>query len=177
MDLGLIEPEQVEEALLMQAAEAEEARKALVEAAEAEGQDPLDPSVSTALVPTKARVGEVLVRGGFLDEVSLAAALSRQFGVPLADLRLESPDPEAVELVPEALARQHLILPLKFENDRLQVVTADPFDVEAIRAITYHVGKVALRIGARSEIERHWIVHTTCSNSADDAIRAFELTL
>ena len=176
MELGIIEPGDVEEALRLQAEETEEARKALVSAAEAEGQDPLDPSVSKALVPVKPRVGEVLMRDGVLDEVSLAAALSRQFGVPLADLRVESPDPEAVQLVPEDLARQHVILPLKFENDRLQVVTADPFDVEAIRAITYHVGKVALRIGARSEIERHLDRAYNVLSAADDHIRAFELS-
>ncbi|MCO5322453.1 MAG: Flp pilus assembly complex ATPase component TadA [Microthrixaceae bacterium] len=176
MELGIIEPGDVEEALRLQAEETEEARKALVAAAEAEGQDPLDPSMSQALVPVKPRVGEVLMRDGVLDEVSLAAALSRQFGVPLADLRVESPDPEAVQLVPEELAREHVILPLKFENDRLQVVTADPFDVEAIRAITYHVGKVALRIGARSEIERHLDRAYNVLSAADDHIRAFELS-
>lgn len=176
LDLGLIEPSAVEEALRMQAEEARDARQALAAAAEAEGQDPLDPSLSTELVPTKPRVGEVLMRSGALDEVSLAAALSRQFGVPLADLRLEVPDSEAVQLVPEELAREHLILPLKFENDRLQVVTADPFDVEAIRAITYHVGKVALRIGARSEIERHLDRAYNALQTADEHIRAFELS-
>ncbi|MFV0315924.1 MAG: GspE/PulE family protein, partial [Microthrixaceae bacterium] len=102
--------------------------------------------------------------------------LSRQFGVPLADLRLESPDPKAVELVPEELARAHTILPLKFENDRLQVVTADPYDTEAIRAITYHVGKVALRIGARSDIERQLDRVYNVLQAADEHIRAFELT-
>lgn len=176
MELGLIEPGAVEEALRLQAEETEEARRALVAAAEAEGQDPLDPSVSTDLVPAKPKVGEVLMRTGALDEVSLAAALSRQFGVPLADLRVESPDPEAVQLVPEELAREHLLLPLKFENDRLQVVTADPFDTAAIRAITYHVGKVALRIGARSEIERQLDRAYNVLQAADEHIRAFELT-
>lgn len=175
LELGLIEPGAVESALQMQAEETEAARKALVAAAEAEGQDPLDPSFGTDLVPVKPKMGELLIRGGHLDEVSLAAALSRQFGVPLADLRVESPDPEAVQLVPEELAREHLILPLKFENDRLQVVTADPFDVEAIRAITYHVGKVALRIGARSDIERHLDRAYDVLEQADEHIRAFEL--
>ena len=175
LELGIIEPGDVEEALRLQAEETEEARRALVAAAEAEGQDPLDPSVSTALVPTKPRVGEMLMRSGHLDEVSLAAALSRQFGVPLADLKVETPDPEAVQLVPEELARQHLILPLRFDNDRLQVVTSDPFDTEAIRAITYHVGKVALRIGARSEIERQLDRAYNVLDQADQHIRAFEL--
>ncbi|MCZ7628316.1 MAG: GspE/PulE family protein [Microthrixaceae bacterium] len=95
---------------------------------------------------------------------------------PLADLRVESPDPEAVALVPEELAREHLILPLRFEHDRLQVVTADPFDTDAIRAVTYHVGKVALRIGARGDIERHLDRAYNVLTTADDHIRAFELT-
>ena len=176
LELGLIEPDAVESALNMQAQETEEARQALLAAAEAEGQDPLDPSAVTDLVPAGPKFGEVLIKHGHLDEISLAAALSRQFGVPMADLRMEAPDPAAVELVPEALAREHVILPLRFDNDRLQVVTADPFDTDAIRAITYHVGKVALRIGARSEIERHLDRAYNVLQSADEHIRAFELT-
>ncbi|MFV0318557.1 MAG: GspE/PulE family protein [Microthrixaceae bacterium] len=175
LELGLIEPGVVDEALRLQADEAEAARRALEAAAEAEDLNG-DPSTSTDLVPAPPRVGEVLMRGGFLDEVSLAAALSRQFGVPLADLRIESPDPMAVQLVPEDLAREHTILPLRFQNDRLQVVTADPFDVEAIRAVTHHVGKVALRIGSRSEIERQLDRAYNVLDQADEHIRAFELT-
>ena len=161
IEMGLIEPQSVETALLSQAQVARAA------------QDAGDSGNGVQVLP---RVGEVLIRGGFLDEVSLATALSRQFGVPLADLRLESAEPAAVALVPEQLAREHHVLPLRLDGDRLELVTADPFDTEAIRTITDHVGKVALRIGSRSDIESQLDQAYNVLHDAGDHIRAFELS-
>jgi len=171
LELGLIEQQSVENALLVQAAEAEAAR--LSREAAADGGE----TVSSDVLPARPRIGEVLMRDGILDEVGLAAALGRQFGVPLADLRLESPDPAVVQLVPEQLARKHEVLPLRLDEDRLELVTSDPYDVEAIRAITNHVGKeVALRIGSLSDIERQLDQTYNVLQSAGQHIQAFELS-
>ena len=163
IELGQVQPEAVERALLTQAREAEAARAAGGDATD--GTDPARP-----------HVGQLLMRDDLLDEVGLAAALSHQFRVPLADLRIESPDREAVELVPEALARKHMVLPLRLDGDRLELVTADPLDVDAIREVTDQVGKVALRIGAPSEIERLLDRAYDVLQTAGQHIQAFELS-
>ncbi len=124
----------------------------------------------------RAKLGQVLVQRGALDDVALAAALSRQFGVPLADLRAEAPDPAAVELIPEELARTHKVLPLSLEGDRVHVASADPYDVPAIRALTQHCGKIAMHIGAASDVERQLDQAYNVLRSTDEMIQAFELT-
>jgi type IV pilus assembly protein PilB len=148
LDLGIIEPDALFEALAQQAKVPEEGRR---------------------------RLGEQLVAAGTIDDVALAAALSRQFGVPLADLRVDSPSAAAVELIPEELARTHRVLPLRVDADRVQIVSADPYDVRAIRALTHHCGRIALLIGAGSDIERHLDDAYNVLKAAGLHIQAFEL--
>ena len=167
IDLGLVEPQAIEHALLTQAGEADAERAAREAVARGE--------LSESDVPLRRRIGDILMSEGELDEVGLAAALSHQFGVPLADLRVEGANPAAVKLVPEEMAREHHVLPLRFDGDRLELVTADPFDTAAIRVVTDHVGKVALRIGSGSDIERQLDQAYNVLYEADEHIRAFEL--
>ena len=148
LDLGLIEPDPLVDALAAQAAAAPEARH---------------------------RLGEFLIERGDIDDVALAAALSRQFGVPLADLRVDSPTIEAIERVPEELARAHGIVPLRLEGDRVHIVSADPYDTAAIRALTHHCGRVALLIGSARDIERHQDEAYNALKAAGLHIQAFEL--
>ena len=97
--------------------------------------------LTEADVPIRRPIGEILMSERQLDEVCLAAALSHQFGVPLADLRIEGASADAVKLVPEEMAREHHVLPLRLDGDRLELVTADPFDTDAIRVVTDHEGR------------------------------------
>ncbi len=149
LDLGTIEPD------------------ALLDALEAQAQQ--DPA-------SRQLLGQVLLARGALDDVALAAALSRQFGVPLADLRAETPEPAAVELIPEELARAHKVLPLSIEVDRVHLASADPYDTTAIRALTQHCGKIAMHIGAASDIERQLDQAYNALRATDEMIQAFELT-
>src|SRR4051794_20139544 len=48
------------------------------------------------------RVGEILIRDGALREGALARGLAEQLDLPLIDLRLRTPQPEALALLPEA---------------------------------------------------------------------------
>ena len=46
------------------------------------------------LVSTGKRLGAFLVDAGLIDELVLTAALAEQFGLRVADLRREAPDPD-----------------------------------------------------------------------------------
>jgi len=50
-------------------------------------------------------------------------------------------DPVAVELVPEAMARKYLVLPLTFEGDYLILTMADPGDMEALESVALQTKK------------------------------------
>jgi type II secretory ATPase GspE/PulE/Tfp pilus assembly ATPase PilB-like protein len=78
------------------------------------------------------KLSEILVSKGFLRVEELATFLSIMWNVPLIDLKTHAIQPEALALVPEDMARQHIIIPLNIIGDSLVVVMADPDDYIAI---------------------------------------------
>ncbi|MFN7150242.1 MAG: GspE/PulE family protein, partial [Microthrixaceae bacterium] len=123
-----------------------------------------------------AQLGQVLLNMGKIDETALAAALAFQFGIPLADLTHEKPVQDALDIVGEDLARQHVVIPLRIENERVFMAIADPLDTKAIDDLTRKCKRIGLLMGTRSEIERLLDESYNVLNQAQDAIRAFELT-
>ena len=120
--------------------------------------------VAEALVQQAAsgkRVGALLVELGALKETDLAEVLAEHFGLAIVDLSTESPQPECVALVPEALARAHTCIPLwKDENDALVVAVSDP-TAELLHLLTLHIGGAVVLVVApdadvRKAIDRHY---------------------
>ena len=58
------------------------------------------------------RFGETVVRLGLASEVEIARALSDQLGIPFIDLSAMSISQQALQEVPERLAKKHQILPV-----------------------------------------------------------------
>jgi type IV pilus assembly protein PilB len=71
------------------------------------------------------RLGEILVEMGFLDQRSLVGALAEFFGMSETDLRRHNPEPAALTLVPEELAREQQVIPIRLDDDGLHVAVAD----------------------------------------------------
>jgi type IV pilus assembly protein PilB len=88
----------------------------------------------------RERLGQTLVRMGFIDEGDVVHLLGRQFSLPIADAEmLSKADPEAVQLIPEHLARQAGLLALHRDEGTLEVAMGDPLDVvtlDHLRALT-----------------------------------------
>ncbi|HKN49962.1 MAG TPA: ATPase, T2SS/T4P/T4SS family, partial [Actinomycetota bacterium] len=85
--------------------------------------------VSEALLQQSAsgkRLGTLLVELGVLDERNLAATVAEQLGLPLADLSRQAPEPEALKLLPEAVARRLRAMPLRITAAGLEIALADP---------------------------------------------------
>ena len=74
------------------------------------------------------RLGELLVEMGVLEERDLVEALAEFFGMPVADLRRYKPDPDALALVSEDVARQNMAMPISLHDDGLHVAVAEPSD-------------------------------------------------
>jgi type IV pilus assembly protein PilB len=84
-------------------------------------------------------IGQLLVEDGAVTEAVLMGALARQLGLEFVDLAEYPIDRGAVALLPEAMARRLLALPVTWAEDRLVVAMADPGNVLAIddlRAVT-----------------------------------------
>jgi type IV pilus assembly protein PilB len=85
-------------------------------------------SALQAQVDSGKRLGEVLVDMGALDERGLVDALADFFEMPVTDLRRDTPDRTALALVPEAMAREHLAIPVRVDDVGLHVAVAQPSD-------------------------------------------------
>jgi type IV pilus assembly protein PilB len=68
------------------------------------------------------------VETGALDERSLVDALADYFDMPVTHLRRDAPDQAALALMPEALAREHLAIPVHLDGEGLRVAVAQPSD-------------------------------------------------
>jgi type IV pilus assembly protein PilB len=81
---------------------------------------------------TRDRLGRILVELNMASERQIAEALAEQLGLPMINLASHRIDPEAVRLVPEAVARKRRAVPLTVEAGNLVVAMADPLDVFAL---------------------------------------------
>lgn len=77
-------------------------------------------------------LGRSLVEIGVLTESQLVAALARQVGMDFIDLDEFAVDRVAVSMVPAALCRRYVVLPVRIENGTLILATADPGNVVAV---------------------------------------------
>ncbi|MCC6502833.1 MAG: Flp pilus assembly complex ATPase component TadA [Deltaproteobacteria bacterium] len=80
----------------------------------------------------RQRLGAVIVHKGYATEMDIAQTLAFQLGIPFVDISKAQVDPEAVGLVPERLAKQHVLMPLTQEHRVLRVAMADPLNLRAI---------------------------------------------
>ena len=86
-----------------------------------------------------APLGRVLTERGLVSEIDLARTVAGQHGLDFIDLTDRAIDPSITALVPEAVARRYLALPIGMDDDRLVVAMADPsnvFALDDIRTLT-----------------------------------------
>jgi type II secretory ATPase GspE/PulE/Tfp pilus assembly ATPase PilB-like protein len=94
-----------------------------------------------AVAAARAKAGksrtlwEALVAGGAATDDQILQALARRFRIKVADL--STLDPKVVQGVPEQLARRYQILPLRMTDSYLEIATANPFDLDAEKALAF----------------------------------------
>lgn len=86
------------------------------------------------------RFGEALVTLGIVTQEDIDWALSNQLDIPYIRLKKEMIDPDAVQLVPAALARKFNLIPLIKAGSELNIAIADPLNRPAIEAVEQLTG-------------------------------------
>ncbi len=74
-------------------------------------------------------VVDALLARGILSETALMEVLGRASGVPPVDLTHVTPDPAALDCIPQESCREWGVLPLTRNGDVLTIATSDPFHV------------------------------------------------
>jgi type IV pilus assembly protein PilB len=80
----------------------------------------------------RGMLGRILVRRGLITMDQLGGALAEQFGVPFVDVVPQAVNPQIVRLLPERLARQRSCLPVSVSGNTMQLAMVAPDDIEAI---------------------------------------------
>jgi type II secretory ATPase GspE/PulE/Tfp pilus assembly ATPase PilB-like protein/ActR/RegA family two-component response regulator len=84
---------------------------------------------------------DALVALGLMAEGDAYGLLARATGLPLVPLENAQPSELALRLVPERLARRHMVVPLQVDNRTLTYATCRPFDIEAERDLSFASGR------------------------------------
>jgi type IV pilus assembly protein PilB len=86
------------------------------------------------------RIGEHLVRLGYVTEEDILDCLSQQYGVPSINLRHFDIEESIIRLIPADVARKYQFTPVSKTGATLTVAMADPTNVFAMDDITFITG-------------------------------------
>lgn len=100
---------------------------------------------------TGARLGEVLLAEKLVGEQDLLATLGEQLNVPYARLQLGLYDPAVVQMLPQKAAERLGIVPLFKVRDEVTLATADPQSMPSISEVEERLGCRARPVLARRD--------------------------
>lgn len=121
----------------------------------------------------RKKLGEVIVDLEMATEEEIAQALSLQLGVPMVDLTNMPVEPQAIDLIPEKVARKHLIVPIAIDQKDLQIAMADPLSFEAFEDVRFASGftirpAIATRTGILWAIDQHYHLGSSLNTIVQD---------
>lgn len=100
-----------------------------------------------------ARLGDTLIDLGYVTDTQIMQALEYQLRIPYLNLATVTIDANAPGLISEEMAKQHILIPIGFEDNQLVVVMNDPLDFVAIDEIRYRTGRPILaKSGTKRQI-------------------------
>jgi type IV pilus assembly protein PilB len=110
---------------------------------------------------TGGKLGETLIKLGFVSEEDITECLSQQFGVPSINLAHFEIDPSVIKLIPADVARKYNILPVNKTGATITIAMADPTNVFAMDDIKFMTGYnvepvVASELGIKAAIDNYY---------------------
>lgn len=125
--------------------------------------------------PAGADFGDVLVSMRILDEHALISARAELYGMDVADLRQTSPEQQALDLIPDSMAREHFLIPMTLDDVGLHVAMADQPSLELMALLSDTTG-TAIRpmLAPLSEIRRAIENNYRALGGLDHLVQAFE---
>ncbi len=88
------------------------------------------------------RLGEVLIKQGFVTEDNILKTMQSQLGLPSIDLSKVVLNDGILKLLPEAVVRKYSVLPIELTNGQLLVATSDPTDYFALDDLRLAAGSM-----------------------------------
>jgi type IV pilus assembly protein PilB len=121
---------------------------------------------------------EALAKLGYAEADDIMKAKAEQHGMPFIELREIEIPPSVVELVPESLARENIVMPLAQENGAIKVIMHDPMDFETIDKLRFVLNReievaLAPKEAIVEAINRYYGGTTSETESVDSMLQEF----
>lgn len=124
---------------------------------------------------TGQKLGVTLITQGWITEDQLFKVLEEQYQIPYVDINNIYIDPKVPKLISESLARKHMVIPIRLENNVITIAMVDPLDMIAkddIRLITaMDINPV---ICSQSDIAKAINRYYDASEKAEKAVEDFK---
>jgi type IV pilus assembly protein PilB len=104
---------------------------------------------------TRERLGRLLIKQGFVMEEDIMRTLSQQLRIPYVDLSRQTIDKKLVLLVPQTVAENYLLVPIREDGKSLTVAMSDPLNILAIDELSIRTKRTIIPVIAlEAEIQR-----------------------
>jgi type IV pilus assembly protein PilB len=101
----------------------------------------------------KATLADCLIKLGYASGEEVMRALAQQYGLDYIDLREVSIPDSVIELVPESVARENVVLPLAGDEDSIKVIASNPNDLETQDKLRFILNrKIEIALAPRENI-------------------------
>ena len=124
-------------------------------------------------------VEEALVKAGYVSAAEIGRRQAKQFGYDFVDLEGREIPPSVIEMVPESVARENVVLPLELADESLVVVLANPMAFEVLEKLRFILNRdikvvMASKDSIQTAINRHYGQSET--ESVDSMLQEFTET-
>ena len=102
---------------------------------------------------SKLSLGEAIMKLGYADEDDLVKCMAKAHRLESVDLNsLEIPE-SVIELMPETVARENVVLPLDDIDGRLKIAISDPRDMDTLEKLRFILNRdIMVTLASRSSI-------------------------
>jgi type IV pilus assembly protein PilB len=123
-------------------------------------------------------VEEALVKLGYADADDIMKAKAEQHGLPFVELKEIEIPASVIELVPESLARENIVMPLSQQSGVIRVIMHDPLDFETIDKLRFVLNReievsLAPKESIVEAINKYYGSATSETESVDSMLQEF----
>lgn len=124
------------------------------------GPDQIDEAERLA-ASSGIKMQEALIKTGYVNQAEVMSAIAEYHNLQFVDLNDVEIPKTIIELVPESVARENVVLPLNLEGNTLKLITSDPTNFDIIQKLTFILNKDVQPVLAdheqiREAINRHY---------------------
>jgi type IV pilus assembly protein PilB len=121
-------------------------------------------------------VQEVLVKLGYVSMADVMSAMGEFHNLPYVEMKELQVPMSVVEMVPESVARENIVLPLSLDNGVLKIAMSEPSDFDTLQKLQFILNKDIVQVlSSRDEIieaiNRHY--GQTETESVDSMLQEF----